>query len=85
MKRHVLALIFVVPFLTGCSSILGIGHENFRCEGTDKGGVCAPVDKVYKDRHLLGNQKDTVIDREKEKKFQRKKRKEYFMKVVMGK
>lgn len=37
MKRHVLALIFVVPFLTGCSSILGIGHENFRCEGTDKG------------------------------------------------
>ncbi|ACO04991.1 type IV conjugative transfer system protein TraV (plasmid) [Persephonella marina EX-H1] len=84
MKRHVLALIFVVPFLTGCSSILGIGHENFRCEGTDKGGVCAPVDKVYKDRHLLGNQKDTVIDREKEKEISEEKEEGVFYEGCYG-
>jgi len=64
MRRHVLALALLVPVLSGCSSMLNIGHNSFRCEGTDKGGVCAPVDKVYNERYKLGGQKDTVIDKE---------------------
>ena len=85
MKRHVLALVLVVPFLTGCSSMFGIGHNNFRCEGTDKGGVCAPVDKVYKERHELANQKDTVVDREKKKEESEEKEEGVFYEGCYGK
>lgn len=39
--------------LQSCSSIFAVGHENFRCQGTDKGGVCAPVDKIYENKEEL--------------------------------
>ena len=40
-------------FLTGCSSMFAVGHENFRCQGTDKGGVCGPVDYIYEHKDEL--------------------------------
>ena len=50
MKR--LLLILPLAFFSSCAS-LTVGHENFRCEGTDKGGICAPTYYVYQHRNEL--------------------------------
>lgn len=39
-------------FILSCSA-LNVGHEEFRCQGTDKGGVCGSVDYIYENKKLL--------------------------------
>lgn len=41
-------------FLASCSALTP-GHETFRCQGTDKGGVCAPVDYIYTHKSEIVN------------------------------
>ena len=68
MKMKRLLVLSMIPFITACSSTFGIGYSSFRCEGTDKGGVCAPTDKVYQDRYLLLNQDEDKKTKKVEKK-----------------
>ena len=41
-------------FLASCSALTP-GHETFRCQGTDKGGICAPVDYIYANKNQIVN------------------------------
>jgi len=50
MKRLLLPVVILIS--SSCAS-LTVGHENFRCEGTDKGGICAPTYYVYQHRKEL--------------------------------
>jgi len=48
-------LLPMLALVSSCAS-LTVGHENFRCEGTDKGGICAPTYYVYQHRKELINE-----------------------------
>ena len=52
MKGKFLAMSLVLITSSSCAS-LTVGHEHFRCEGTDKGGICAPTHYVYQHRKEL--------------------------------
>jgi len=44
----------LLSILSSCSALMP-GHETFRCQGTDKGGICAPVDYIYTNREDIAN------------------------------
>ncbi len=44
----------LLSILSSCS-VLMPGHETFRCQGTDKGGICAPVDYIYANKEEIVN------------------------------
>lgn len=66
--RKIGLILSMLPFVVACSSTFGIGHSTFRCEGTDKGGVCASVDKVYQERYQLVNENKKTEKTEKKEK-----------------
>lgn len=45
--RKVLSLVILIPFISSCASMFAIGHNNFRCQATEKEGMCASVETVY--------------------------------------
>jgi type IV conjugative transfer system lipoprotein TraV len=59
-----LLLTGIVIISSSCAS-LTVGHENFRCEGTDKGGICAPTHYVYQHRKEIMKEQKPEINGQK--------------------
>ncbi len=47
------AFCIALPFASGCSSALNIGHETFRCQGDENGGRCGEPEFIYRNKEQL--------------------------------